>query len=66
MSAPLYGRKRRAIPAWSIAAGMAILFLGMAGYARVTGHWNTNLPKQVYSQLVAKASEQEHPMPGAP
>jgi polyferredoxin len=58
-------RKRRAIPAWSMAAGIAILFLGMVGYAKVTGQWNTNLPKQVYLQLVPNASEQHHPMPGA-
>ncbi len=65
MSVPLGLRKRRAIPARSFAAGIAIVFLGMAGYAKVTGHWNTNLPKQVYLQLVPNASEQEHPMPGA-
>jgi polyferredoxin len=58
-------QKRRAIPAWCMAAGIAILFLGMVGYAKVTGQWNTNLPKQVYLQLVPNASEQHHPMPGA-
>ncbi len=58
-------RKRRAIPAWSMAAGIAILFLGMVGYAKATGQWNTNLPKQVYLQLVPNASEQHHPMPEA-
>ena len=52
MSLPLGVRKRRAIPAWSMAAGIAILFLGVVGYAKVTSHWNANLPKQVYLQLV--------------
>jgi len=65
VSIPSGVRKRRAIPAWSMAAGIAILFLGMVGYAKVTGQWNTNLPKQVYLQLVPNASEQEHPMPGS-
>jgi polyferredoxin len=57
-------QKGRAIPAWCMAAGIAILFLGMVGYAKVTGQWNTNLPKEVYLQLVPNASEQHHPMPG--
>lgn len=39
MSVPLGVRKRRAIPVWSMAAGIAILFLAMVGYASlpVTG-----------------------------
>lgn len=56
-------RERRAIPAWSMVAGIAILFLGVVGYAKVTGQWNTNLPKQVYLELVPNASAQEHPIP---
>lgn len=58
-------RKRRAIPAWIMASGIAILFFGMVGYAKVTGQWNTNLPKEIYLQLVPNASELQHPMPGA-
>ena len=65
MSLPAGLRKRRAIPAWSMAAGIAILFFGLVGYAKFTGHWNTDLPKQVYLQLVPNASEQQHPMPDA-
>ncbi len=65
MSVPAGLQKRRAIPAWSMAAGIAIFFFGLVGYAKVTGHWNTNLPKQVYLQLVPNASEQQHPMPSA-
>jgi len=57
-------QKRRAIPAWSMAAGIAIIFFGIVGYAKVTGQWNTNLPKQVYLRLVPNASELRHPMPG--
>ncbi len=66
MSVPLSVRKRRAIPVWSMAAGIAIVFLGVVGYAKVTGQWNTNLPKQVYLQLVPNANEQEHPIPSEP
>ena len=65
MSMPAGLRKRRALPAWSMAAGIAIIFFGLVGYAKVTGHWNTNLPKQVYLQLVPNANDQQHPMPGA-
>jgi len=36
MSLPLGLRKRRAVPAWSIAAGIAILLLGITGYSKVT------------------------------
>jgi polyferredoxin len=65
MSVPVGLRKRRAIPAWSMAAGIAIIFFGLVGYAKFAGHWNTDLPKQVYLQLVPKANEQQHPMPGS-
>jgi len=64
MSVTMALQKRHAISAWSMAAGIVILFLGMVGYAKVTGQWNTTLPKQVYLQLVPNASEQEHPIPG--
>jgi polyferredoxin len=57
-------RKRLAISAWTMAAGIAIIFFGLVGYAKVTRHWNTDLPKQVYIQLVPNANEQPHPMPG--
>jgi polyferredoxin len=64
MSLPAGLRKRYTIPAWSVAAGIAVLFFGLVGFAKLTGHWNTELPKQVYLQLVPTASQQQHPMPG--
>ena len=64
MSLPVGLRKRRAIPAWSMAAGIAFLFLAIVGYAKITDRWNTNLPRQVYLELVPNASSQEHPIPG--
>jgi polyferredoxin len=66
MNLALGARRHRAVPVWSMAAGIAILFLGVVGYAKLTGQWNTNLPKQVYLQLVINANEQEHPIPGQP
>jgi polyferredoxin len=57
MAAP--GRKR--VPAWAIAAGVAIIFLGFTGYARISGNWRTDLPGTVYEQLIPHANEFEHP-----
>ncbi len=62
MSLPV---KKRRVPAWAIAAGVAALFLGIVGYARVERHWTTNLPTQLYLQLVPHAGEASHPMPGS-
>ena len=57
MSAP---RKRR-VPAWAIAAGVAAIFFGVVGYAQWTGHWRTDLPSRVYFELVPRANEFTHP-----
>jgi polyferredoxin len=64
MTFPAGLRKRRSIPAWSMAAGIAIIFFGLVGYAKVSNHWNTDLPKRVYLQLVPSATERQHLMPG--
>ncbi len=64
MSVPAGLRKRHAIPAWIMAAGIAIIFSGLVSYAKITRQWNTKLPKQVYLQLVPNASRLHHPMPG--
>jgi ferredoxin len=41
---------------------LACLFFGMVGYAKATGHWNTNLPRSVYLELVPNANQVAHPM----
>jgi polyferredoxin len=51
----------RRVPAWAVAAGVAVLFLGVTGWARWTGHWHTNLPERVYFELVPHANEFTHP-----
>jgi polyferredoxin len=53
--------KRRPVPAWAVAAGMAVLFFGVAGWARATGHWDSHIPRQVYLELVPHAQELHHP-----
>ena len=60
ISAPQIGRAKL-IPAWAVAAGIAIIFMGLVGYAKLSSHWETHLPNQVYFQLVPAASEQQHP-----
>ncbi len=54
-----FGRRR--VPSWAVAAGVALLFVGMAAYARISGHWESNVPNAVYERLIPHASEFEHP-----
>ncbi len=52
---------RRAVPVWAMAAGIAIVFVGLVGYAKLSGHWDTRLPQQIYFQLVPHADDAQHP-----
>ena len=54
----------RRMPAWAFAAGVAVLFFGMVGFAKTLGHWRSDVPSAVYKQLVPHANEASHPMPG--
>jgi polyferredoxin len=54
---------RRTLQPWAVAAGIAILFFGISFAARLSGHWTTNLPSDLYMQLVPHANEARHPMP---
>ena len=56
-------KQRFGLPAWTMAAGIAVLFLGVAGFAKATGHWNSPVPHTVYQQLVPNADQAAHPMP---
>jgi polyferredoxin len=56
--------KTAAIPAWAMAAGIAVMFLGVAGFAKATRHWNSPIPTSVYERLVPNADQAAHPMPG--
>ena len=53
--------RRRRVPAWMIASAAALLFVGICGYARWAGYWQTNLPEQMYFELVPHAQEFTHP-----
>ncbi len=58
---PPLRRPVRPVSAWTLAAGIAIIFVALVGYAKVTNHWNTHLPSQLYFQLVPQADQQQHP-----
>ena len=58
------GTKDGWMPAWAFAAGLALLFFGVVGYAMTSGHWRSEVPQAVYRQLVPHANEASHPMPG--
>ena len=55
------GRRRAPVPAWALATAVLIVFLGIVGFARATGHWHTALPDAMYYDLLPHASEFAHP-----
>jgi polyferredoxin len=53
--------RAKRVPAWAVAAGIAAIFLGVCGYARLTGHWHTNVPSSTCFDLIPRANEFTHP-----
>ncbi len=56
-------RKRNGMPAWAMATGIALLFLGFVGFAKATGHWRSHVPNAVYRQLIPHVNQAQHPLP---
>ena len=54
-------RRRLRLPAWAVAAGIAVVFLGLTAFARLTGHWHTEIDPRVYSEIIPRVSELDHP-----
>ncbi len=52
--------KLRALKPETIAAVIALVFLGLVGAARLSGHWQTNISREVYMQLVPNAEDFDH------
>ena len=52
------------VPVWAMAAGIAVLFFGIVGFAKTSGYWDSHVPHAIYQQLVPHADEARHPMPG--
>jgi len=53
--------KRRYLHPRAIAAGLALLFFGVVGTAKITGHWESPIPDVMYERLIPKAREFGHP-----
>jgi polyferredoxin len=52
--------KNRALKPWTVAAALAIIFFGLVGTARITGHWQTNLSREIYMELVPNTNSFDH------
>jgi polyferredoxin len=52
--------KNRAVKPWTVAAMLALIFFGLVGAARVSGHWQTNVSHDIYMELVPNANNFEH------
>jgi polyferredoxin len=53
--------RRRPMPAWLVAAGIAVLFLGLVGLAQLTGHWRTEVEPGLYFTVIPRAAQFLHP-----
>ena len=53
--------RRRSLSPWAVAACVGAIFLGMVGFARLAGHWRTEIPNSVYMHLVPNANLESHP-----
>jgi polyferredoxin len=53
--------RSRAVPTWAVATTIAAIFLGIVGYAQITGRWHSNVPDAVYRELVPAADSFAHP-----
>ncbi len=45
----------------AIAAILALVFFGIVGVAKWSGHWQSPIPAAVYQRLIPQASELDHP-----
>ena len=52
---------RRSLQPLAIAGILAYIFLGLILLARATNHWQTNIPRTVYMNLVPHVNEVSHP-----
>ena len=60
-TAPEQRWTRRAVAPLVVAALLASIFFGFTAYAKVTGHWQTEIPRSVYQELVTSAENLSHP-----
>jgi polyferredoxin len=60
-AAPAARWSRRTLSPLAVAGVIACLFFGLILYAKATGHWQTNLPREMYLELVPHSNEAAHP-----
>jgi polyferredoxin len=53
--------RRRRLPAWVFAAGIAVLFCGIVALAKLAGRWDSDIPRETYSELIPRADAFRHP-----
>jgi len=53
--------RSRAVPTWAFVAAMAVIFVGIFGYANLTGRWHSNIPDADYGELIPAADVLAHP-----
>ncbi len=56
-----FSRRHAVVPPWALAAGLIILFTGIVAFAQRSGYWRTDLPEEVYQELIPQASSYAHP-----
>ena len=61
-AAPIERWRGRVAGPRAVAAMIAVLFFGLVFFARMTGHWRSPIPNDVYKQLVPNADSVTHPM----
>ncbi len=52
---------RRALGPLAVAGILMYIFIGLTLFARATNHWQTNMPRAVYLDLVPQANKVSHP-----
>jgi polyferredoxin len=55
-----FWRKRR-LQAWMMAAGLAIVFFGIVGFAKWNKTWDSIIPASTYEQLIPRLDSLSHP-----
>ena len=53
--------RRRRVPAWAVAAGIAAMFLGIVAAAKGAGVWESRIPYEVYLHLLPVLGSLQHP-----
>lgn len=53
--------RRRGLSPIAVTAVLACIFFGLVVVAKTTGHWQTNLPRDIYMDLVSHAKDATHP-----